>query len=57
MLGGWHGAIYLVIFLCVWCLVACMGGEFTRHTARDAFIALLVLAVCIGTLIVEAFYG
>ncbi len=55
VVAGWHGAIYLVILLCVWCLVACMGGEWSKTTFRDACLALLVLLVCIGLLIAEVF--
>jgi uncharacterized membrane protein len=54
--SGLVAACYLVIFLCVWSLIACMGGEWTKNTARDAFIAAFVLFAMLGILILEALY-
>ncbi len=43
----------IVLFISVWGLIACMGGEWTRETPRNIVINLLTLALSILVLISE----
>lgn len=50
-------ACYFVIFICVWGLIACMGGEWTKRSFRDICINAVGLGTSLTLLWVEACYG
>lgn len=48
--------LWIIVLLCCWCFVASMGGEFTRSTARDLAVALLVFVLALSGLTLLALY-